>query len=322
MLTEMNFDYKPFIKEAYIDPIRTVTVIDDEYPTLEALISKGKEEFQQEDIDRLSEIIAVSRDSKYNWLLDVYDGEEDLFSDDKVASRLHHSDLLILDYHLDGEDDGLCEKSINIIRNLSNNRHFNIVAVHTKGYVEDKGSVNDVFTDIVISLQEKPKLANLPAPLQLQVDVKLDEWEIECPEIRASLLDSISRLNLLFLLHNYESDLTQCTLKHEFFDEFLYLYREKPTNISLNIKILIKWLCSEKLKENTTQFSSKTAKHFDWGLDGNITWVKTEDLFLTVIGKKQTPVSDIPNRLVEAIEKWRPHPHKLILSKLKNEIER
>ncbi|MGK3717102.1 hypothetical protein, partial [Escherichia coli] len=34
---------------------------------------------------------------------------------------------------LDGEDSGYCKKSIDIIKNLSENRHFNIVAVHTKG---------------------------------------------------------------------------------------------------------------------------------------------------------------------------------------------
>lgn len=57
----MEFDYKPFLKQAYIDPIRTVTVIDDEYPTLDALVTKGRDDFNSEDIKRLSEIIAVSR---------------------------------------------------------------------------------------------------------------------------------------------------------------------------------------------------------------------------------------------------------------------
>ena len=35
MLDNSTFDYKPHLKSAYIDPIRTVTVIDDEYPTID-----------------------------------------------------------------------------------------------------------------------------------------------------------------------------------------------------------------------------------------------------------------------------------------------
>ena len=40
-MLENNFDYKPFLKEAYIQPIRTVTVIDDEYPTLEQVEARN-----------------------------------------------------------------------------------------------------------------------------------------------------------------------------------------------------------------------------------------------------------------------------------------
>lgn len=49
--------------------------------------------------------------------------------------------------------------------------------------------------------------------------------------------------------------------------------------------------------------------------------IKTEDLFITVLGKKDTPISDIPNQLLEALSNSKPHPHKLILSKLRSEIE-
>ncbi|QKN24844.1 hypothetical protein HHJ52_11505 [Escherichia coli] len=45
MLDNSTFDYKPHLKSAYIDPIRTVTVIDDEYPTIDDLISPTKDSF-------------------------------------------------------------------------------------------------------------------------------------------------------------------------------------------------------------------------------------------------------------------------------------
>ncbi|EBC2664591.1 TPA_asm: hypothetical protein G2957_14395, partial [Salmonella enterica subsp. enterica serovar Mbandaka] len=112
MLDNSTFDYKPHLKSAYIDPIRTVTVIDDEYPTIDDLISSTKDSFSQDNISRLKDIIDISRSEEYNWLLDVYNGKEKKIQEGTVSNRLYHSDLLILDYHLDGEDSGYCKKSI------------------------------------------------------------------------------------------------------------------------------------------------------------------------------------------------------------------
>lgn len=316
-----NFDYKPFLKEAYIEPIRTVTVIDDEYPTLECLITQGRGGYKDEDIERLSEIIKVSREENFNWLLDVYDGKEKALEIENVSRRLYHSDLLILDYHLDGEDDGLCQKSLNIIKHLADNRHFNIVAVHTKGYTSEKGSVNDVYCDIVASLQARPKEANLHEKPRNMVENALDEWSDENENIRQELTDSISKIDLLFLIHNNSNSLFSGLFEDERLQVFNSIYQQKPDDIKLCIKLLMRWLVSEKYKGLEAIAPVKTAKHFDWGVNGEINWLKTEDLFLTVVGKKTTKINDIPDKLLEAMEFWRPHPHKLILSKLRNEVE-
>lgn len=316
-----NFDYKPFLNEAYIQPIRTVTVIDDEYPTLEHLILKGKEGFKEEDIERLSEIIKVSRGENFNWLLDVYDGKEEDLEIDNVSRRLHHSDLLILDYHLDGGDDGLCQKSLNIIKNLANNRQFNIVAVHTKGYTGLKGTVSDVLCDIIASLQAKPNQANLHEKPRKLVEDALDSWGDENTEIKDQLVDSISKIDMLYLIHHHANELLSAKLEHQMLDAFKCLYKQKPDDIELCEKLLIRWLISEKYKDLEEISPMKTAKHFDWGVDGDINWIKTEDLFLTVVGKKTTQIKDIPEKLLSAMECWKPHPHKLILSKLRNDVE-
>ncbi|TVU68662.1 hypothetical protein FQP81_19925 [Pseudoalteromonas distincta] len=320
-MLENNFDYKPFLKEAYIQPIRTVTVIDDEYPTLEHLVTKGKEGFKEDDIKRLSDIIKVSRSEKFNWLLDVYDGKEEVLETDNVSRRLHHSDLLILDYHLDGEDDGLCQKSLNIIKHLADNRHFNIVAVHTKGYTGEKGSVNDVLCDIIASLQAKPNQANLHEKPRKMVEKALDLWGDETTEIKNELVNSISKIDMLYLIHHHSTEMFSAKLEHEMLNAYKYLYEQKPDDIELCEKLLIRWLISEKYKTLEDISPIKTAKHFDWGVVGEVNWIKTEDLFLTVVGKKATQVKEIPEKLLSAMECWRPHPHKLILSKLRNDVE-
>ncbi|TQQ44291.1 hypothetical protein FLL65_18010, partial [Vibrio cholerae] len=200
-----DFDYTPFLKKAYIDPIRTVTVIDDEYPTLDELVILGNAGFDEDDLVRLSDIIDVSRKNEFNWLLDVYNGKEESINSGSITSRLNHSDLLILDYHLDGNDDGYCKKSIDIVKNLSSNRHFNLVAVHTKGYDNSKGAVNDVFIDIVISLQAKPKFLNISPEKIASIEEQLDDWNFEHDDISQEIVDSISTIDLLKLIRDYSN---------------------------------------------------------------------------------------------------------------------
>ncbi|EAB6710142.1 hypothetical protein DU754_10040 [Salmonella enterica subsp. enterica] len=321
MPNNSTFDYKPHLKSAYIDPIRTVTVIDDEYPTIDDLILSSKDDFSQENIYRLKEIIDISRSEEYNWLLDVYNGKEQKVREGTVSNRLHHSDLLILDYHLDGEDSGYCKKSIDIIKNLSENRHFNIVAVHTKGYDGQKGSVNEVLIDIITSLQERPSISVLNDKLKSNINNALDDWEIDEPGIRDELIDSISTIDLLLLIKRFSSDLCSGNFRHENLDVFYDIYDRKPDSIKIPKPLVLKWIISEKLDKYANQFNDKTSKFFDWGINDNCNWIKTEDLFITVLGKKDTPISEIPSQLLEALSNSKPHPHKLILSKLRSEIE-
>jgi len=321
MPANSEFNYQPFLKKAYLDPIRTVTVIDDEYPTLDELLEKGKEDFRDDDLKRLKEIIQVSRRPEYNWLLDVYNGQTPENISENVASRLFHSDLLILDYHLDGEDSGHCEKTLKIIRELADNRHFNIVAVHTKGYQTGAGSVDEVFTDIIISLQQKPRFLKMKQDDVDTVENVLDEWELDFEDIRKQLLNSMSVKELLFLAHQYNGNVLRHDLQNRRLEHFQQLVNDMPQELKIEYNLLVKWLYNEKLKPFDDLFAAKTYKHFDWGEQDGLNWIKTEDLFLTVFGKKQTPVAEIPEKLLQVLQQWNPHPHKLILTKLRNEVE-
>ncbi|HAL3248245.1 TPA: hypothetical protein H5367_004824, partial [Escherichia coli] len=111
-------------------------------------------------------------------------------------------------------------KSIDIIKNLSENRHFNIVAVHTKGYDGQKGSVNEVLIDIITSLQERPAISILNDKIKSRIDDALDEWEIEDPSIREDLINSVSTLDLLFLINKFGSNLSSGCFDYEVLDVF------------------------------------------------------------------------------------------------------
>ena len=62
------------------------------------------------------------------------------------------------------------------------------------------------------------------------------------------------------------------------------------------------------------------ASGLEWGKNDGINWVKTDNLFVTVIGKK-IPTSELPNKLLNALEKWNPHPHRLLLAKLRHQMD-
>lgn len=321
MQAESNFDYTPILRKTYIDPIRTVTVIDDEYPTLDQLLKEEANSLKPDDKERLAEIVEVSRKPEFNWLLDVYDGKENNNITDTIATRLHHSDLLILDYHLDGEDDCHCEKSLNIIKSLSQNRHFNIVAVHTKGYDGEKGTVEDVLVDIIISLQEYPKFLFINNKEFKNIEDELDNWQIDSDEIIEELINSISKIDLLKLAKTEKGKILSENFTHTHWLRFIDLFDSKPDDIEINKAQLIKWLFKKKFESQIELFAKHTAAHFDWGRNENGNWVKSEDLFLTVLSKREAPVEDIPEHLLAALGEWKPHPHKVILTKLRAEVE-
>ncbi|MCP5634580.1 hypothetical protein NL380_26920, partial [Klebsiella pneumoniae] len=81
-MTDSTFNYSDLIKEAFIDPIRNVTVIDDEYPTLPSLIdlhycSDQKPcdvTYKPVNVERLKKIITMCH-STHKWSIDVFNGK-------------------------------------------------------------------------------------------------------------------------------------------------------------------------------------------------------------------------------------------------------
>lgn len=133
--------YQDVIKETFeTKPLRTVLMIDDEFPTYadlaEGETEKNKKRFKQKD-----RAISLYRAfQKRHMICDV----ENSISDVKI-DRLRKSDLVILDYHLSAEGDN--ETSIAILRELSSSKHFNTVVVYTAEPDQD-----GVWLDVLASL--------------------------------------------------------------------------------------------------------------------------------------------------------------------------
>ena len=306
--------YTDFIAETFIKPIRTVTIIDDEYPTMDVFISDELSHKQKENKTSLKKLISTCREPSNNWMLDVYNGiPKDTDGEQPFSSRLHNSDFLILDYHLDGTDDGPGSDALKILEHLALNPHFNLVAVYTKGY---GGNIDEVFKDIVCSLQQAPEIQEPPSSVQ----EALDDWSIEEDNIDNKLIDSITDIDFLSLIREYETTPTKWPTDSQYLSESKSLYDRKPENIRLPFPLLLWWINNQKIINLGSSFGGKTFLNFGWGMDEDINWVHTDQLFVTVVGKKN-PVDMLPLKILEALTKWHPHPHKLILTKLRHEID-
>ncbi|MDD2661099.1 MAG: response regulator receiver domain [Methylococcales bacterium] len=142
-------EYRDLIREVYIDPIRTVVVIDDEFPSLDGLIAKelkeeGAWDGKRDDANKVKEILQFCRKKENAWLVDVHDGK----NDEIIAPHLIHSDLMILDFHLN--DDG--GKAIKILKKLAESNHFNMVIVYTNGDPQAGGDIETVVRDIALGM--------------------------------------------------------------------------------------------------------------------------------------------------------------------------
>lgn len=114
-----------YINEAYIAPIRSVILVDERFLTVgdmcDALHNKIVVDPSLE-LDREMELWKASRDRK--WACDV------VTNSDVKAELLQGSDLIVLDYHLRGDDNA--DDSIRIIQQLACSPRSNLVIVYTK----------------------------------------------------------------------------------------------------------------------------------------------------------------------------------------------
>lgn len=144
-MSEQSYD--DLVEEAFIAPIRSVLIVDDDYPTLhEILLEEGDRAKKYdhkawnksaESRARVRKVIDEFRRPDAPYLLDIHDGtspsEE---TDEQQVHILHQTDLLILDYQLDKRREGDGSAAVRIARQALANKHFNLILVHTQEPLE------------------------------------------------------------------------------------------------------------------------------------------------------------------------------------------
>lgn len=314
-------DVSELVRDVFINPIRSVIVIDDEFPTLDELLevedaSASLKALPKAGTDRLREILKFARGREIPWLVDVHDGKKITRQQEKaLAPSLHPSDLMVLDYKLQGEELG-GTAAIEIIRKLSNNNHFNLVLLYTKG---NAGNVVDILREIALGLAHKREVFQLSDRDQGAVTDALAAWSDAEPGVVEKLDSEIT--DFLFLKTLSRS----CdSLKWVLDEEGCALLKEALAKCSKDYKVssnlVLKWLFARKQEKLLPQFSDTNLGQLRINADESCCWISGEKLFVTLLSKQCTP-AEFETKIVEAIVSSCPAPHRLLLTKMRSSID-
>ena len=324
----MPDDYGKMIEEVFIDPIRTCVVVDDEFPTLEALLDKemgnpGKS-WKPENMKQAREIIGLCRDEKHRWMVEIHDGPQPA-AEGKVASHLHQSDLMILDFHLDKKrpDDG--SNAIGILRELADNDHFNLVVVYTQGDQEAGGDIARVVREIGIGLCSPDTRLTMHEKSQTAIKALLEEWEDIQRKISEKIAEEIDDGVFLMARTQFPDDIdwnVVCAWPELQGLTALIGEAPEPIRSKLKLKQLAKWALHQRQQTLAPKLARQEYDNVGSMHDSltGTNWIRTDRLFVTVVSKTNKPAL-LPEKLLAALRLWEPEPHRLLMSKMRAELD-
>jgi hypothetical protein len=314
--------YSAFVREAFIDPIRSVLIIDDDYPTYEEILDhSGRPEGTENPADAkqwrrnpepILRVIRGFRSSTPPLLVDIHDGSNvKADADVATAAHLHQSDFLVLDFQLDRSrtDDGT--QAIAIIRQLARNDHFNLVLVHTQT------DLDVVFEQVCLAMLSKPdgrideEAAEAASKL---IDEDADKVR---PDLGQEILGSIGRTE--YLAARYEASTYQGRAFSAAppFGKFKGLVDEAKFK-GHGIKLILEYAIDRvgrRLAGDMADLDCPVPERST----GAIKWLKTGTVFIAFCRKDDS--QNLMAEMLKALNDWRPPPSRLYLAKLRAEMD-
>ncbi|WP_299205096.1 response regulator receiver domain [uncultured Tateyamaria sp.] len=327
--------FSSLIHEAFIEPLRSVLIVDDQYPTWEEILnskivgdaqdnaleerSLGKDWVKKNPSEPLA-IIKEFRDQKPGFVIDIHDalaptpaeavsGTTPQESASELASHLHQSDLLVLDYNLEGEAGGLGgAKARDILRMVLANKHFNLVLLHT-----GEDDLEKVMTECLVSLMQScTSLFDAKVQQELAgLDEKLDALEDEGTFDRSKLREFFPD-DLYLVIRNPKRS------SREVFGEFmqgkgpLAALHGWGADIGLKggqLRSFLHWAIRESEKRRLKEFNDVTVDGLSWNASEDRKWLRTAKGFVAFV--KKGP-GDLLKELQHALEDWQPTPSRLL----------
>jgi len=143
----VSVNYEEAVKSTFIGKLKSVFLVDDAFPTYSEMFGDRANLDKFGEHDRARKLYTAFRGNHL-----PCDIENTFTSGDlHMVERLRKCDLVVLDFHLDGEG-GDNSKSIEILRKLADSPHFNTVVVYTNA------DLKEVWLDVAANLRPDLRL--------------------------------------------------------------------------------------------------------------------------------------------------------------------
>lgn len=319
MLESLSYEeavVKTFRKTA----LRTVLMIDDQFPTFSdlaqaaceldekmcGLANLDKRFTERQRARRLYEMFR-----KHNMPCDIENTINDIETESGVE-RIKKSDLVVLDYNLDGMDGGN-RKSIGLIMRLAETSHFNTVVLYTGA-----SDLEHVWFDVALFLKggwREPKDI-LTADARELWEKLADEEEV-FPEVSHELVKR-------YLLGG------GCSLaleKDPIAAEIKNLGVDKG-HVSAFIEALVHGSVRKRLADRVSTASKTSRPIAGRCQEGSPRWLQAGNCFIAIMGKQAIGDDGLPYEnddiiqyLDAALTDWRPNLLQLVISEIQNMLE-
>ena len=321
----MSDHYGQFIEEAFIEPIRSVLIVDDDYPTTEEVLDTRIKQVDGEETDNkkkwyshpqsVKTVLDEFRNGERSYLLDIHDAQQLTPSGELVgAEHLHQTDLLILDYQLDRSKKKDGTLAVKIARQLLKNNHFNLIVVNTNEFIDE------IFPDFLLGLL-RPSLEKLTNEENNQLETAYSSFDPDDDTIPGQGFNNSLKNALQF--EQYISYLKRKSLRGLTNGDAVFA---RATKVFEDYKVSKKFwglFGKNALIQYETEQSAKLMCDEDLGIidfsNDKVKWIRSNKAFIAFAHK---PDGDqLIQSLSKALLNWKPEPSRLFLAKLSAEMD-
>ena len=309
-------EYQDCIREALIEPIRSVLIVDDEYPTWGKCLDPPQNDVgaiavpERNQFARLKEMIAGFHQRQPPLLVDIHDGT-DVPTDAQTSatSRLHQTDLLILDYELDRSRPNDGTRAIEVLRVLMANTHFNLVMICTK---EDL----DLVFDAVRWGLLQPLTEELSDDERARAERLVAETDDRIEGFATALSGTVGA-EQYFYARRYPRYWRNAAQGHQPYSAFAAVCPDAWS--AGERKVVLGYLLSSVQYRHREQMRADDREDsVSWSTDEK-RWIRSNSAFVGFCSKSDP--TDLFTDLHDALNDWCPQPFRLFLAKLRSAVE-
>jgi hypothetical protein len=304
----MSGEFEGAVKSTFVDSLKSVFLVDDEFPTYSDMFSGADQLDKFKEKERAQKLYSSFRDRHLPCDIENSFTAGDL----QMVERLRKCDLIVLDFHLDGEGGGNA-KAIEILRKLADSPHFNTVVVYTKAPLED------VWLDVAANLRPDLRLAPF----------------LEAHQVEAAWWDSVEKSKLIMPTDEAQAAyLTRGMLgvNRDAKSEMIARIRETVGGAGgdprVMAEILIRSVIDDQCRSKTLKAQDEKDDIGPRSLQGRYAvdkphWLQCRGCFIAIVAKSEVEdeAAVLMTGLQAALLDWKPNFLQILVSEIQNRLE-